>query len=358
MKRKNVLSAILFLSVMLLTFYAVFSKNDIRSIQAAVKGMRPLFLVFSLASAVFFVAMEGFMIWYLLRSFQRFNGSADRPAGGGPGLLRCIGYSFIGFFFSGITPSATGGQPAQLYYMKKDRTALSDGTLALMTVAVLYKFVLVLIGAVILLFWREGLRSYLGGYMGLFYLGIFLNALLVALLLLVMLHGSLMERLIAKAERLLTKIHILRPDAERQAAIHRMIAGYQGTLSYLVAHKGSLLFLTFCTFLQRNSLFFMTWLIYRGLHLEDNGMLLVMVIQASVYIAVDMLPLPGSQGISELMYHTVFSLIFPGGTLAASMCVSRGIGFYLLLVIGGIVTLVRAAVLRRTPKNYEVLREV
>jgi hypothetical protein len=29
-------------------------------------------------------------------------------------------YSFIGFFFSGITPSASGGQPAQIYYMNKD----------------------------------------------------------------------------------------------------------------------------------------------------------------------------------------------------------------------------------------------
>lgn len=29
-------------------------------------------------------------------------------------------YSFIGFFYSGITPSATGGQPVQLYYMSKD----------------------------------------------------------------------------------------------------------------------------------------------------------------------------------------------------------------------------------------------
>lgn len=33
---------------------------------------------------------------------------------------RCYLYSSTGFFFSNITPSATGGQPAQIYYMNRD----------------------------------------------------------------------------------------------------------------------------------------------------------------------------------------------------------------------------------------------
>ena len=60
----------------------------------------------------------------------------------------------------------------------------------------------------------------------------------------------------------------------------------------------------------------------------------VMLLQAAIYIAVDMLPLPGSQGISELMYHAVFAPVFTGGTLAASMCITRGISFYFLLLLG------------------------
>ena len=74
--------------------------------------------------AVFFVAGEGCMIWYLLR------GIGEQPT-----LLRCMSYSFIGFFFSGITPSATGGQPMQLYYMRRDGNALSASSVVLMTVA-------------------------------------------------------------------------------------------------------------------------------------------------------------------------------------------------------------------------------
>lgn len=59
-----------------------------------------------------------------------------------------------------------------------------------------------------------------------------------------------------------------------------------------------------------------------------------MALQASVYISVDMLPLPGSQGISELMYISVFAPVFTDTLLASSMCVTRGLSFYFLLAIG------------------------
>ena len=41
-------------------------------------------------------------------------------------------YAYTGFFFSSITPSSTGGQPMQLYAMKKDGIDLSHGSLALL----------------------------------------------------------------------------------------------------------------------------------------------------------------------------------------------------------------------------------
>ena len=111
----------------------------------------------------FFVSAE-LMICYLLRAL-------GNPIAAG----RCIKYSFIGFFYSGITPSATGGQPMQLYHMKRMGWKISESTVVLMTVAVLYKFVLVVIGLIMLLFGYHPLKNYLGSYMWLFYLGLLLN---------------------------------------------------------------------------------------------------------------------------------------------------------------------------------------
>lgn len=108
-------------------------------------------------TGVIFVCAEGSMIWYLLTSMRKKTDSQttvlcvvgkEKVCS----LWRCIQYSFIGFFYSGITPSATGGQPVQLYYMNKDGNKGSDSTIVLMTVAVIYKFVLVVLGVGMLLF--------------------------------------------------------------------------------------------------------------------------------------------------------------------------------------------------------------
>ncbi len=339
MKRKNIIQFLLFILLMVLTFYTIFSKNDIKEIVSYLYKLNPFYLGCAVAFALFFVAAEGFMIWYLLRT-----------VGNSTGIIKCIGYSFIGFFFSGITPSASGGQPVQLYYMKKDGISIAEGTLTLMVVAVLYKFILVLIGIGILIFWKEGLELYLGSYLALYYLGIFLNALLVILLLLIMFHGEWMGKVIEKAEQLCIRLHFCKPSEKRKEAIRHMIHDYQDTLQFLIQHKSKVIFVTIFTFIQRCSLFILTYFIYRGLDMSKDSLILIMVLQASVYIAVDMLPLPGSQGISELMYHAVFTKIFAGGSLAASMCITRGISFYLLLIIGAIVTLYRFILIKKNKK--------
>lgn len=97
---KNQLSYLFFILLAILSFYAVFHDNDIGMIAASIKKMKLSYLMLAAVTALVFTMMEGVMIWYLLRVLQ---GKAE--------FLQCIRYSFVGFLYSGITPSATGGQP-------------------------------------------------------------------------------------------------------------------------------------------------------------------------------------------------------------------------------------------------------
>ena len=65
-------------------------------------------------------------------------------------------------------------------------------------------------------------------------------------------------------------------------------------------------------------------MVYLGLGQAGTSIQEVVLLQASVYIAVDMLPLPGAQGITELMYRSVFAPVFSKGSLIPSMLISRG----------------------------------
>ena len=312
---------------MLLSFYTVFHGQDARQVIGALRNLSTPALCLALLTALFFVSAEGIMICYLLRSLN-----------GRSGFLRCISYSFIGFFYSGITPSATGGQPMQLYYMCRDKNDLSESSVVLMTVALIYKFVLVLIGIAMLVFWHKPLKYYLNDFFPLFLLGLGLNLMLVLILLAVMLAPRGIKSIIVYVERLLVKVRILKVSEQRMEKIDQFVGGYQDEVRFLIDNKRKVFNVCLFTFLQRCSVFILTWIIYRGFGLEGADALTVSLLQASVYIAVDMLPVPGAQGITELMYRNIFGTIYTGGYLMPSLYVTRGISFYFLLFVGMAVT--------------------
>ncbi|MGF0031733.1 lysylphosphatidylglycerol synthase transmembrane domain-containing protein [Bariatricus sp. SGI.154] len=333
--RKRAVDICVFLVIMLLTFYAVIHGQDWNQIWAALRKMSIPYLMLAVLTALFFVSVEGMMIWYLLRSMPDRRGSIRRE-----GVLRCISYSFIGFFYSGITPSATGGQPMQLYYMKKDGNSLSDSSVVLMTVALIYKFVLVVMGIGILMFWYAPLKGYLQGYVGLYFLGLALNLILVAVLLAVMLAPGGMKGIIYRLERILVRIRVLKESDDRKKKIDQFIDGYREAVRFLISRRRKIGIVVIFTFVQRISVFLLTALVYLGFAQTGTGILTVMILQASVYIAVDMLPLPGAQGITEMMYYAIFQGVFAKAYLMPALYVTRGIQFYFLLVVGLVVVLV------------------
>lgn len=324
--RELIVNGGIFAVVMALTFWSVFRNQNFAEIAEAVGQMSREYLAASVFLAAFFVAGEGCMICYLLK------GIGERTT-----LPRCISYSFIGFFFSGITPSATGGQPMQLYYMKRDGNSLSASSVVLMTVAIIYKFVLVLIGIGILLFWGAPLRNYLQAYYGLYFLGLFLNVVLVAILLMVMFSQRTIRNCFYQIENIMVRFRLWRRTEDRREKVEQFLSGYQETVSFLRSHKRLIGVTIAGTFLQRFSVFVLTYAVYRGLGLSGVAMLDVVLVQAAVYIAVDMLPIPGAQGITEAMYRCVFQNIFVGKYLVVSVCITRGVSFYLMLLVGLVV---------------------
>ena len=149
---------------------------------------------------VVFVCCESYIIYRMLRMLH-YNDVPKR---------NCVKYSFVGFFFSCITPSATGGQPMQLYYMNRDKVDISVGTVILMIVTILYKFVLVFLGALIFLFRHFLVAEYIGKAAFFFYLGMALNVFCVAFMLILVFEPTLASKIVLWLFQKLEKFHILK----------------------------------------------------------------------------------------------------------------------------------------------------
>ena len=261
---------------------------------------------------------------------------------------RCLGYSFTGFYFSSITPSATGGQPAQVYYMSKDGIPAAHGALNMMLIAVCYQLVVLLYAGGALLFRFQLLANLGQGLSLLLLLGGGVNLALTAGMLCLMFLPNAARRLTGWALGLLAKLRILRDRAGAEERLERQLEEYRRGAECLKRNPGLIPALLGLTAVQLTALFAVPYLVYLAFGLSGHGALDLICTQALVTLAVSSLPLPGAVGASEGGFVSAMALFFGSGLVTPAVLVSRGISFYAFLLLSGGITL---AVHLRTRKR-------
>ena len=105
MKNKKLIGEILFLLLVFgATVYMVFRGEDLKQTLAVIAQVRKLWLLPAVLCVIFFIWGESIIIYYMMGTLHvRLK------------KWTCFLFSSIGFFYSCITPSASGGQPAQIY---------------------------------------------------------------------------------------------------------------------------------------------------------------------------------------------------------------------------------------------------
>lgn len=330
-------NAVFFLALFGLTAYAVLKGKEISQLIRVMHSVRPVYYAAGFIFINLFVWCESYIIYRMLRVLQ-YQQVPKR---------NCIKYSYVGFFFSCITPSASGGQPAQLYYMNRDKVDVSVGAVILLIVTILYKFVLVFLGTLIFIFRHSLISEYIQGAAFFFYLGIALNVICVIVMFLLVFQQTLASRMIIGLVKGLEKIHVLRRKEERIRKLEDSMMEYHKAAAVIQEHKKLIAGMFGVTLVQRLIHFSITYLIYRGLGLSALGIVDVVALQCVISIAVDMLPLPGGMGISEGLFLSIFRKIFTGGLLYPAMLLSRGISYYALLLISAVMTCVAQVTIKR-----------
>lgn len=253
-------------------------------------------------------------------------------------LKKGIFYSFVEFYFSGITPSSTGGQPVQLYYMTKDNIPIRKSYITLMLNTIFFKLIMLIFGVFVLLVNRSYVFNGPIVYKICFFLGFIVDLIIVLLGFFLLFKISIIEFLYNKLQGILKKFKILR--LKNKSDNSEVIERYKDEINYIKTHK-LLVFITFLiTFLQRITLFSIIYVIYRALGYNGYSYLELFIIQLSVQISIEALPLPGGAGLSESMLHDIFTVIFSIKMADVGMLLTRTFTFYIPLVLCGLVILV------------------
>lgn len=271
-----------------------------------------------------------------------------RALGCGQSFRRCVYYSCTGFFFSTITPSATGGQPAQVYAMGRDGVPAASGTLDMLLVTIGYNTAAMGWG-IFALVANGGFTERLGGQVGvLLGVGLAVFFALDAVMFLLLLFPGPARRLLYGGIALAVKVRPGLDKAELEARADAHIAEYSRGVRLIRRAPGLLIRVLGLSALQLACSYAIPYVVYRAFGLFGYSLGQVFALQALCSIAVGYLPLPGSAGAAESVFLRGFLLIFGRTLVAPAMILSRTLSCYLVLAAVAIILAAGRAVRRHT----------
>lgn len=324
---KKLLSGAFFFLVFALTLWAVFKGEDLGQLWQYLLEINRWYLIPAVLCVILFLMGEGFEIYMLMK-----------PLGAPVRLSHGFLYSFIGFFYSAITPSASGGQPMQILAMRRDGLSAGESTAVLAVITIVYKSVLLVYGGGVMLLRPARIMQCLQKVEQFVYLGLALNILVVGLLLLVVFRPGAIRRLANWIFSLLRKIGLFRNSQKATDRLEGLISRYQGASAGFKRNPKLIFRVFLVAFVQRTCLFSTVWFCYRAFGLSGDNAVTLTVLYGLISVMVDMLPLPGGMGISETLFLTMFLPVFGEALVLPGMVVCRGVSYYSQLLLSAVVT--------------------
>lgn len=338
--KKHVLSLSFLILLIVGTFWFLLKDIGFTGLYNAIRKADPWYLVLGLGLAIVYFAGEGEVI-------RSVVGSLGHPVTRRRGFI----YACIDFYFSAITPSATGGQPVCIYYMSKDKIPVSVSSLSLLLHTVVYKSILVILGFWVLLAKRDWFS---GGHLSvklLFLLGILINVITIAVCLLAMFSRRAIRKMAIFGIRLAGKIKLIKKPDEVIHRLLRSLETYANGAEYIRTHLGLLLRVIIVTTIQRIAMFSVSFCVYKAIGLSEYSLFDMIALQTLIAMAIDSLPLPGGVGATEGVFSMLYKTVYGVETLVPALVLTRGINYYFALIVSSICVIVNQSRIFRLNKQ-------
>lgn len=337
--KKTIRNLIVFVLLIGLTFYLIFKDQNVLEILNIAVSVKKRYILVAIIAMCLYLLGETINITRILKELGEKST-----------FLRNIGYTLIGFFFSSITPAASGGQPMEIYYMHKEKIAVANSTLALLVHLTSFQIVTITLGIVSTILHFEIVKS---GLIYLVIVGILLNSTALTLLAISIFSKRLSKGLINFAVKVLKFFRI--PNIEKkQESLEKELEKYQESAVYIKEHKKLMIKTLVTTFIQVIIYYSIPYWVYLAFGFTGYNFFQIVTLQAMLYATVSGIPSPGAVGVSEGAFIEIFKGVFPATMINSAILLNRGASFYLFVIISAIITTITAL----KTKDYEVKEEL
>ena len=321
---KNKRNFIIVLIISAVVLYLSFKDNFSEKVHYLF-SFNPIWLIISFSLIIIYWILKGLVLYHCIVKLDKNYTKKD-------GIHLMVTTQF----FHAITPFASGGQPWQIYKLKKSGLSLGESTNAIIQDFIVYQIALILLGIIAVV--SNNIFHILPSDSALRYLvtiGFTLNTLVIIILFIVAFSKKWNKKIIDGTINLLYKIKIVKNKEKMLEKSSKFIENFSGSAKVLFKDKFNFIRITFLNFVALSIQYLIPFTLMLGLNIYVNPFYVV-VTSAYVMLIDSLIPTPGSTGGLEYGFMSFFKTFIKGSKLSIIMIVWRIVTYYFGIIVGAI----------------------
>ena len=323
--KKYLLSILLMLSLLIITYFVILKDCDFNLLISSIKNTNPWYLLLACISIFMYITMGSLLIKCILKYFKHHIN-----------MYQAFGYHFTEVYFSSITPSYVGGQPVQMYEMKKDGISYEESSLIIFFTNMLNRLVLIILASILfIIYFKEifGISTLYNILIGVGYV----STLLIIFLFASLIYSKKIANLVLKIVCFfIDRFKFIKNKNDKKDKFKEMIKNYQACAKITKENPKLIIESFIITFFQRIFLLLTSYLVYLAFGLSKYSLLLVITFQICVTLGSDLMPTPGGVMVNEGLLLGINKLLYGKALALSGMIMQRSLNFYILIIISGI----------------------
>ena len=258
-----------------------------------------------------------------------------------------ITYGAADVYFSAVTPSASGGQPATAFFMMLDGIPGAAATVMLLMNLIMYTVSIIIFGGFTLLTAHDIFVEFSVVSKTLIIIGLIIICGLSVLFLLLLCRSRMLHRICDRIILFLGRIRIVKRTEHYRQRLNVIIDEYENCSNTIRGHNSLIAEVFILNVLQRASQIFTTVLVYLAAGYGVETVKKVWHIQNYTVLGSNCVPIPGAMGIADYIMLDGYSQIEEiRGIEAEIELLCRGTSFYCCIITCAIILLI-SYILRR-----------
>ncbi len=348
MFKKKIPWMILFLILMVLSIWIIISKSESYSLELlkeTIKNANIGWLIVACSTVFLNIFFEGRALDILISALNRSEKHEPIKSHG-------ILYSAADIYFSAITPSASGGQPASAYFMSRDGITMAQSAVVLLSNMLLYTISLAFIGIIGFISSPHTFMDFDTPAKVLIIIGSLFIVCLCVVFVLILKKEHWVKKIVVILVNAGVKLHLIRNKEARMSKIEKSIEQYKTSVTLINTEKSYMIRALIMNILQRLSLIGTTVFVYLAFGGSLSSINEIINIQAMVLIGVYSIPLvPGGIGVADYILINGLDKIPDIPSPANLELVSRGISFYCCIGLSIIIIIIGYFIQRKHIKR-------